>query len=429
MEDVIKARKQAIKALDRILNNNEFSNEVVKELVTDVDEIDKGLFRRLVYGVVENKIYIDYMIEKLSNIKLRKLDYNVLNILRIAIYEIRFLETKRYAAINEAVKNTKKVNFKSSGFVNGILRNFDRKYDEIIEIDLDDDKKLSVFTSTNIEIIDYLKRYYTNYEDIVMDFVNIPKLNIRVNTMKCNRDKLKSLLEDKGLIVENSNISRDSLIVSNPKEITETSEFKDGIFTIQDQASSLVSEVLNPKEGSKVLDLCAAPGSKSTHLLQIMNDKGFIVANDISENKLDKIKENFDRLNLTNYKITNFDATVNVSEFENEFDYILVDAPCSGLGVIKRKPEIKLNRTIEDIKNISEIQFEIISKAYNYLKSGGYLVYSTCTLGDIENRDIVYKLLEKYSDLKIEKVNNKDFTEIIPDNDNDGFFICKILKA
>lgn len=430
-EDNIKARLKAIYALDDIINNKSFSNEIIRFTINEVDDIDKSFYRKIIYGVVENLIYIDYIIGKLSSIKIRKIDRYIMNILRISIYEMNFLDTEAYASINEAVKNTKKFNYKSKGFVNAILRNFDRNKAIITNLDdlknKDYDRYLSIKYSTNMDIVKYIKDCYKNYDDIIKSFVNTPKLNIRVNDMKISVDELKNRLESKGLKVYDSKISKMSLIIDNPIDITELKEFKDGYFTIQDQASVYVSEVLNPNKNSTTLDLCAAPGSKSTHLLQIMKDTGFVVSNDISKDKNIKIIENFKRLGFENYKITNYDASEFIEEFTNKFDYILVDAPCSGLGVIKRKPEIKLFRSIEDIKNISLIQSKILENAYKYMRVGTKLVYSTCTIGNIENRDIVDAFLKRHSDIKIVKDETYQ-SEILPNIENDGFYIIKMVK-
>lgn len=398
-------------------------------MIDEVNEIDKGLFRQLVYGVIENLYYIDFIIKKYTK---NKIDKNIINILRIAVYELVFLNTKNYAVINEAVNNTKKINFRAKGFVNGVLRNIDRNLDYAKNIEIknfkSEEEYLSVKYSTNLDIVKYIKNQYKNYEAIISSFVMNPSLSIRVNTYLTTKDELKYRLKSKNIEYIDSKISKYSLIIKNPINITELEEFKEGLFTIQDEASSLVGEILSPKNNSLVLDLCAAPGSKSTHLLQLMNNTGEIYSNDISEDKINKIKENFDRMKLSNYKITNYDASLKIDDFINKFDYILVDAPCSGLGVIKRKPEIKLNRKIEDILSLANIQKQILENAYFYLKKGGELVYSTCTLGDIENQKIIYEFLNNHQDLELIKIDDKDYIEILPNESSDGFFIAKILK-
>ena len=428
LEVVIKARRQAVYALDKILNQDQYSTEIINDLVDKVVEVDRALFRKLVYGVVENLYYIDYMIGKLSKIKLNKLDKNVLNILRIAVYELAFLESKPYAVINEAVNLCKKFSFKSKGFVNGVLRNLDRNKEKIMEIEEKGDKYLSIKYSTNMDIIKYLKDNYSNYEEIVESFSDQADFTIRVNTYLISKEDLKTRLENLEFKIDESSLSPDALLIENPNGIVDTEEFNKGYFTIQDQASILVGNVVNPKENSKVLDLCAAPGSKSTHMAQIMKNTGEVLANDISTSKNDKIIENFQRLKLTNYNLKNYDASKNVEEFKNKFDYLLVDAPCSGLGVIKRKPEIKLYRTYEDIKSIASIQKEILDRAYSYVKKGGDIIYSTCTIGRLENQDIIGDFINRYSDIKIVPIDGNDYKEILPNKSSDGFYMCKLTK-
>lgn len=428
LEVVIKARRQAVYALDKILNQDQYSTEIINDLVDKVVEVDRALFRKLVYGVVENLYYIDYMIGKLSKIKLNKLDKNVLNILRIAVYELAFLESKPYAVINEAVNLCKKFSFKSKGFVNGVLRNLDRNKEKIMEIEEKGDKYLSIKYSTNMDIIKYLKDNYSNYEEIVESFSDQADFTIRVNTYLISKEDLKTRLENLEFKIDESSLSPDALLIENPNGIVDTEEFNKGYFTIQDQASILVGNVVNPKENSKVLDLCAAPGSKSTHMAQIMKNTGEVLANDISTSKNDKIIENFQRLKLTNYNLKNYDASKNVEEFKNKFDYLLVDAPCSGLGVIKRKPEIKLYRTYEDIKSIASIQKEILDRAYSYVKKGGDIIYSTCTIGRLENQDIIGDFINRYSDIKIVPIDGNDYKEILPNKSSDGFYMCKMTK-
>lgn len=393
-----------------------------------VDDIDQGLFRRLVYGVVENKIFIDHIIGKVSKPRLSKLDKNVLNILRIAIYEMVFLDTQVYASINEAVNSAKKFNFKSKGFVNGVLRNFDRNRDQVLKIDEHGDKYLAIKYSTNIEIIEYLKEHYKNYEEIVASFNDIPKLNLRVNDLKISRQELKEKLEELGYDIKLSEISEHGLIVDKATNITDLDLFKDGFFTIQDQSSIYVGQVVEPKSGDRVLDLCAAPGSKSTHLLQMMKDQGLVVANDIQANKLGKIQENFIRMNFTNYSLDNYDASKFIEDYKDSFDIVLVDAPCSGLGVIKRKPEIKNVRTMQDIIEISKIQKEILNQAYKYVKPRGNLIYSTCTLGPIENEDVIQDFLSKHDDMIRVNIDGDKSKTIDPSPERDGFFICKMTK-
>lgn len=419
-------------ALDEILFEEQFSSDTITEMIKDLKEIDHSLFRQIVYGVIENLYYLDFILKKFIKLKINKIDKKIINIIRIAIYELVFLDIKSYAIINEAVNNTKKINFKLKNFVNGVLRNIDRNIEKAKEIKEEDfsnyDDYISTKYSVNLDIINYLKKYYKNYVEIIKSFNKKPSFSIRVNTFLIYKEELMQILKNKGYEIEESEISKDSLIIKNPNKIMECSEFNDGFFTIQDESSALVAEIMNPKENSDVLDLCAAPGSKSTHILQKMNDKGFILSNDISKEKLKLIKENYDRLKLKNYKIISFNAINDNKDLYNKFDYVLVDAPCSGLGVVKRKPEIKIRRFVNDIYSLSNIQKEIINRAYNYLKSGGILIYSTCTLGNVENQDVLEQFLDKFKDMKLVEINHKKYIELLPNETYDGFFISKLLK-
>ena len=226
--------------------------------------------------------------------------------------------------------------------------------------------------------MDYTKKFlrYINSEQVI---------SIRINNLKITKDKLRERLENQGFIIKEGLISKNALRVINPSNLVNTLEFKGGYFTIQQEASMKAVEVLDPKESRRILDLCAAPGTKTSYIGECIKNNGEIIANDISFNKMDLIKENINRLGLTNIKLTNFDATIYKKEWENSFDYCLVDAPCSGLGVMGRKPEIRYNRSMDDIYNLADLQKNILKNAISYLKEGAIIVYSTCTIGNIEN--------------------------------------------
>lgn len=390
-----------------------------------------SLITKTVYGVLENKIYIDYMIRKLSDIRLKKIHNHVLLILEIGIYNIHFLETRDYATVDKLVDLTKKKNKRSTGFVNAILRGFIRDEKEIVKIyETDDIKSLSIRYSFPEEITRYIYDFYgMDYTKAYLrDAGRIKDISIRVNELKTNRDNLKNLLINEGFEIEDGKISQNGLLVKNPAGLAASQLFKEGYFTIQQEASMKAVEVLDPKENSKILDLCAAPGTKTTYIGEYTKNTGQIIANDISKAKNKLILENIDRLGLKNISLTNYDASTFISDFENKFDYVLVDAPCSGLGVVGRKPEIRYNRTKETIVRLAELQKEILEKAINYLKNGGYLVYSTCTLGPLENRNN-FKCLMDNKDLELIQIDDLDFIEYKSFEANtDGFFISKFRK-
>ena len=389
------------------------------------------LITRTVYGVLENKIYLDYMIRKLSDIRLKKIHENVLVILEIGIYNIHFLESKDYATVDKLVDLTKKKNKRSTGFVNAILREFIRDEKEIATIyENDDIKSLSIRYSFPEEITRYICDFYgMDYTKAYLrDAGRIKNLAIRVNSLKTNREELKSKLIDDGFKVEEGNISNMSLIVKNPAGLASSKLFKAGFFTIQQEASMKTVEVLDPKENTKILDLCAAPGTKTSYLAEYTKNTAKIVANDLAKSKNKLILENIERLGLKNISLTNYDASSFVEEFKDGFDYVLVDAPCSGLGVVGRKPEIRYNRSKETIVRLANLQREILENALKYVKKGGFLVYSTCTIGPLENRDN-FKFLKDKENLELVDINGEDLIEYKSfETMTDGFFISKFRK-
>lgn len=421
--------KLILDGLYRISYKNEKSTDIINEIAKKVEDI--SYITKNIYGVLENKLYLEYILAKLSKIKVKKLDKKVKLILLIGIYNIHFLDRKNYAIVNELVNLTKKVSFKSKSFVNAILRSYIRDEKNLSKINIENDEEFnSIKYSMPLWIIKYLNDSYgKDYTQKFLESLNKErKLSIRINKTKITREKLKNLLEDKGYIVEDSLISTLSLVIKNPKSLASTEEFKKGFFTIQSEASIKVCEILNPKKNSNILDICAAPGTKTSLLAEFCDNSSKIIANDISFNKLSKINENIKRLGLKNIEITNFDASIVNDEFKEKFDYILCDLPCSGLGVIDRKPEIRYNRSMDDVINLSKLQKNILDKAFLYLKKGGILVFSTCTIGHIENIDnFIY--LSKKKKLKNLKIDGKDYLEYNAfEDETDGFFLTKFEK-
>lgn len=415
--------------LDRVINKEAKSNDEINKISDTANNL--GFVTKNVYGVLENKIYLDYMIRKLSTVRLKKIHSSVLIILEIGIYNIHFLNTKDYAIVNELVELTKKKNKRSAAFVNAILRNFIRDEEEIAKIkESDDIKSLSIRYSLPEQLTRYIfNNYEIEYTKNFLRYINSEQIiSIRVNNLKTDKDTLKKTLEDKGFKVENGNLSANALKILNPSGLVNTDEFKNGFFTIQQEGSMRTIEILDPREDSKILDLCAAPGTKTSYIGEYIKNKGQIIANDISKEKLPLIKENIDRLALENIKLISFDASIFKKEYEGQFDYVLVDAPCSGLGVMGRKPEIRYNRSMDDIKILAELQKDILDQAIKYLKKDGVLVYSTCTIGDIENKDNFF-FLSSQDDLELIPIEGKDYIEYVNYIDKtDGFFISKFKK-
>lgn len=421
--------KIAHKILLNVLYKDMKSNEQINKFIDQMT--NPSLVTKIVYGVLENKIYLDYMIRKVSSIRLKKIHPKVLTILEIGFYNIHFLNTKDYAVVDQLVELTKANNKKSTAFVNALLRNFIRNEDEIAKIkESDDIKSLSIRYSLKEELTRYIyDNYGMDYTKKFLRYINSEQvISIRINNLKITKDKLRERLENQGFIINDGLISKNALRVINPSNLVNTLEFKEGYFTIQQEASMKAVEALDSKESTRILDLCAAPGTKTSYIGECIKNNGEIIANDISFNKMDLIKENINRLGLTNIKLTNFDATIYKEEWENSFDYCLVDAPCSGLGVMGRKPEIRYNRSMDDIYNLADLQKNILKNAISYLKEGAILVYSTCTIGNIENLNN-FSFLKDHKSLELMPIEGKEYIEYANFlAETDGFFISKFKK-
>lgn len=430
-----------------IHKNNAYSNKSIERHLNNViSSQDENLVRELVYGVLENQIYIDYILSKASKIKIKKIHYKIIEILRTAIYQIGFMDRiPESAAVNEAVKLAKKYGHKGTiGFVNGVLRSIVREKQKFMTIDVDDKVKYIAIKYSHPEYL--VKRWIEEFgpefaESLCKTNNEKPFLNIRVNTLKTTKEELMEKLKANNYDVEEGKYAVDCIIIKNPVRITEIDEFKEGLLTIQDESSMLVGQIIDPKEDSLILDVCAAPGGKSTHLAQLMNNTGKIISRDIYDHKIDQINENTKRLGINSIEAQIYDALDFDEDLINKVDCCLLDAPCSGLGLIRRKPEIKYNRSEEDILNLVQLQKKIINRAKLYVKVGGILVYSTCTIENNENIILIKEFLKNNTNFKLvsleDKIQNKEnletleqgYIQLFPNIHNtDGFFIAKMVR-
>ncbi|MBZ2173927.1 16S rRNA (cytosine(967)-C(5))-methyltransferase RsmB [Schnuerera sp. xch1] len=441
------SRDIALNVLIDINSKGAFSNySINKHINGKVNLKDENLIREIVYGVIENRLYLDYIISKLSKRKLEKIHNITLDILRIGVYQMAFMDRiPDRAAVNESVNLGKRYGHRGiSGFVNGILRNFSRNKEKLMKVDEQNELDyLSIkYSHPKWMVKRWIKDYGSDFtEKLLIANNSTPKLNIRVNTIKTSRHDLADILSNYGYTVFNTKYAKDGLIIENPTKITQLEEFKLGYFIIQDESSMLVSQITNPKENSIVLDLCSAPGGKSTHLAQQMNNNGRIISRDIYEHKLNLVENNASRLGIDIIETQKYDALELDMDMLEKVDYCIVDAPCSGLGIIRRRPEIKWNRRETDIKNLTRIQSNILNNTKKYVKPGGFIIYSTCTLGKEENICIVKEFLEEnkefnlvgFDDLicsnkKLESTKD-GYIQLFPNiHYTDGFFIAKIQK-
>lgn len=427
------ARNIALKSLYEINIKQAYSNIVLDKFINEnrekLSNLDINFISELVYGVVTWKLTLEYIIQKYSKTKIKKMSDWVKNILYLGSYQIIFLDkVPKSAAVNESVNLCKKYNFKSVGLVNAILRKIEKSdYEEISNI-TNSITRISLKYSMPEWIV---KKFCDEYGE--EETANIcQNLNLRPNiSVRINRLKGKVDLGEKGIL-------EDFRTITGTKNITKTKEYIEGNITIQDEAAGLSSFVLAPKEGEIVLDACSAPGGKTTYLAELMHNKGKIVAWDIYEERLKQVEQNAKRLGIDIIQTEVHDATKLKEEYVEKFDKILLDVPCLGLGVIRRKPDIKWNRQEEDIKEISDIQFNILKTCSKYLKKNGTLVYSTCSMLKEENDAIIEKFIkeEKFETVNIEeqipnefsKITTNNMVQFLPSQNHDGFFITMLKK-
>ncbi len=435
---VDKAREIALKILYRIDKENAYSNIVLNEVLNEnrkkLTPKDIGLISEIIYGVTTWKLTLDVIIEKHSKIKLKKISTWIINILRMGIYQILFLDKiPQSAAVNESVNLAKKYGHKTSAnFVNAILRKITMvDYAELFKIQ-DPIEKISKTTSMPVWIIKELledRNYDGKNEEIITDVRKIcgnliqrPVITIRRNKLKIDKEKFEKQLKENKINYKNIKENTDFYIVEKVKNIENLEIFKKGYFTVQDISAGMAAYMLEPKKGDKILDACSAPGGKTTYIAELMENEGQIDAWDLYETRTKLIKENAERLGITIINTKQNDATKYQKENEKKYDKILLDVPCMGIGVIKRKPDIKWHREEKDLKIISKIQKQILENCSKYLKEKGTIVYSTCSILRKEN-DIVIKEFLKENPTYICEEHT-----IEPTEKQDGFFIAKLIK-
>lgn len=450
-----KTRKLALEILYKIDKEGAYSNIVLNEMLNknknNLNKKDIGLISEIVYGVTTWKLTLDEIIKNHSSVKIKKISPWILNILRMSIYQIVFLDKiPKSAAVNEGVNLAKRYGNKGSiGFTNAVLRKIDKKdYEDLFEIK-DKKEMISKTTSMPIWIIEEFIKEGLTYEqikEICRNSNKRPNISIRVNKLKTTKESLIEKLKAKNIDVTEKSELDDFIILNKAKDIENMEEFKQGLFTVQDEAAGLTALILNPKENEEVLDACSSPGGKTTYMAEIMKNKGKIEALDIHEHRTKLVEDAANRLGINIIKVHLQDATKFNKEYEEKFDKVLLDVPCLGIGVLKRKPDIKWQRKVEDIKKITKIQTEILNTCSSYLKKGGELVYSTCSIFKSENQDIINKFVEENENFKIQEIIlpkhaeniknyfekfiiDRKFLQVYQNKKTDGFFICKLLRV
>ena len=425
------ARALALRVLLKCENEGGYSNLALDTELkkSTLDRADRALATELVFGVIERRITLDHYISKLA--KLKDIEPRVLTLIRLGIYQLAFLDrVPPYAAVNESVSLAPK---RARGFVNAVLRSFMR-LDALPEPPSDPVGRLSVLYSYPTELCSLFCAEFgeKRAESILAAMNGRPPVTLRVNTLKTDRDAVKKYLFDEGIEAENTAVSPVGLNVEKGA-VASLSGFAKGDFFVQDEASQICAFALGAMPGELIIDTCSAPGSKSFSAAINMKNEGRIISCDLHKNKLSLIENGAKRLGISIIDTVAHDAREPISEFIGKADRVICDVPCSGFGVIGKKPEIRY-KNVADTENLPKIQYDILNAAAKYLKNGGTLVYSTCTVLDRENSANVRRFLDENPDFYLEdfSVGNKKFdamTTLLPDTEKtDGFFIAHMRK-
>lgn len=420
----MKVREIALNIINSISKNKSFSNIELNKAIREnsLNDADKALLTRIVYGTIKEFVILDYEINKATDNK--SIKPLVRDLLRMSLYQMRYMDrVPTYAIINEAVEIAKKVQGSmTANFVNAVLRRLSFDLFTPSKLDYKDELDyISILNSIPSWITHMISKQYTK-ED-ALTYIKSSKLDspisLRVNTLKANLDDLLK----KDYFVKSS-LSPVGLIYTNDKSLNELEEFMNGEVFVQGESSQLVPLLLNPKENDCILDMCAAPGGKTYGISALLNNSGKVYSVDLYDHRIKLLENNLPRLGIKNVKTIVGDSRKLSMFKDNTFDKILLDAPCSGLGIIRRKPDIIYNIKQDDIDSLIALQRELIDEAYRLLKNGGELVYSTCTIDKKENDGQVKYMLDKYKDLELVESKTLLPTEEIVD----GFFMAKLKK-
>lgn len=405
-----------------------------------LEKNERAFITRLFQGTLERRIELDFIIDLFSKTKTNKIKPVILQILRLSVYQIKYMDAvPAFAACNEAVKLTNKRKLGNlKGFVNGVLRNIERNMEQI-DYPKDETEYLSVVYSVPEWIIKMWQEEYGTgkTKEILESLYRDKKLTLRCNTSQMPEDKSIAMLKGEGIAVEQSLLNPKVLYISEYDNLEKSETFREGFVTVQDLSSIFACVAANPKNGDYIIDVCAAPGGKSICLADMMNGSGIVDARDLSEKKTNLIRENISRMKFDNIDVKVWDATVPDTDSYEKADIVIADLPCSGLGVIGHKNDIKYNISEKQIGELKELQRKIISVVGKYVKPGGKLIYSTCTVNKKENDENAAWILENLpfekmdlSEVLPKQLNVKDNTlQIFPgESGMDGFFIAGFVK-
>lgn len=389
---------------------------------------ERAFLTRVTEGTIERMMELDYIINQYSKVKVKKMKPVIRNLLRLAVYQIKYMDNvPDSAACNEAVKLAGKKGFGNlKGFINGVLRNIARNLDQIEYPKKDQTiPYLSVIYSMPEWIVEMWVSDYgrEKTEEILQNFYLERPTTIRVNENQISKAELKDKLEKEGVKVEEHPFLQSALLISEYDYLGALDSFLEGDFQVQDAASIQVAESAGIKEGDYIIDVCAAPGGKALHAAQMLHGTGFVEARDLTEYKVSLIRENIWRMGFTNIEAVQQDATVFDKASEAKADVVIADLPCSGLGVLAKKTDLKYKMTPKTQKEVAALQRQILGTVHRYVKPGGTLIYSTCTICRSENEENTKWFVENHPQFELHWEK-----QIFPGRETDGFFIAKFTR-
>lgn len=407
-QDSPSARKISFELLERISNNGKFSNELIQDSLKkwNLSQKDRALILELVNGTLRWRGQLDWILSKYFRGNFEESPNKLKRILEVSLYQLRFLDKiPEYAAVSEGVKIAKEAGGNSWGrVVNGVLRNYLRKNStlKLPSIKSNPVSAVSIQYSHPQWLVQrWLDRYGLERTVRLCEYNNRrPAVTLRVNSKKTTRTDLLRELETSGVHAGRSKYFKDFIKVSKPQNVTELPMFHEGYFTVQDESTAIAPLLLAPQKGEVVLDMCAAPGGKACYMAQQVGEGGKVLAVDVNPNRLKLLKENAARLRLKSvHAVVGNSAEIKLSQV----DKILLDVPCSGLGVLAKRADLRWKRKPRDILNIRKVQKELLENAARLLKDGGVLVYSTCTLEPEENEELIVEFLDENPNFEIDR--------------------------
>ena len=444
----VNTRELVLQTLLEINKEGQYGHIAIRNTLEKYQYLEKqerAFITRVCEGTQENRIKIDYMINQFSKIKVEKMKPVIREILRSSVYQMFFMDSVPDNAVcDEAVKLTRKKGFYNlTGFINGVLRQMARKKKSIVFPEKSKEKEyLSIEYSVPEWMAEkFLKQFgFEKAEKILASFMEEKPLTVRIRKSQINKDEVIKSLESEGVQVEKAPYVENAYYLSGYDYLPALEAFRAGKIQVQDVSSMLVAEIAGVKEGDFVVDLCAAPGGKTLAVADKLNGTGTVLSRDVSQKKVDLIEENVARMGFHNVEASVKDATVFDSSIMDKADIVIADVPCSGLGVIGRKKDIKYNMNPEKIKSLVPLQREIMEKAACYVKPGGVMIYSTCTITKEENTGNIawfishypYKLesIEPYISEELQCESTKEgYLQMLPGiHKSDGFFMARLRR-